>query len=79
MGGRKKRSGGGSAPQAAEVAQQQTVPTPEPIVKAGETVGGTGYGDGVLSGAKRKTDKKGTLAQGELVGVLSQAVDTLGK
>ena len=80
MGGRKKRSGGGSAPQAAEVAQQQTVPTPEPIVKAGEVTGGGDFGGGSLSVAKKKGNKKGTLAQDEMVGALAQAaVDTLGK
>ena len=68
MGG-KKKSGGRSS-----------VPAPAPIVKAGEVTGGEDFGGGSLSVAKKKSDKKGTLAQDEMVGALAQAVtDTLGK
>ena len=68
MGG-KKKSGGGSS-----------VPAPTPIVKAGEVTGGEDFGGGRLSVAKKKVDKKGTLAQDGIVGALTQAVvDTLGK
>lgn len=68
MGG-KKKSGGHSS-----------VPAPAPIVKAGEVTGGEDFGGGSLSVAKKKGDKKGTLAQDEMVGALAQAVvDTLGK
>ena len=68
MGG-KKKSGGGSS-----------VPAPAPIIKAGEVTGGDSYGEGSLTGAKKKGDKKGTLADEQLAGALSQAVvDTLGK
>mgnify|MGYP004643362269 CR=1 FL=1 len=68
MGG-KKKSGGGSS-----------VPAPAPIIKAGEVTGGDDFGAGSLSVAKKKDDKKGTLAQNDMVGALAQAVvDTLGK
>lgn len=72
MGGRKKKSGGHSSGSVA--------PAPAPIVKAGEVTGGEDFGGGSLSVAKKKGDKKGTLAQDEMVGALAQAaVDTLGK
>ena len=70
MGGKRKRGGGSSVP----------APAPAPIVKAGEVTGGEDFGVGSLSVAKKKGDKKGTLAQDEMVGALAQAaVDTLGK
>lgn len=50
-----------------------------PIVKAGEVTGGESYG-GSLAGAKRTDKKKGTLADEQSVGVLTQAlVEKLGQ
>lgn len=66
MGGRKKSSSSSSS-------------KPTPIIKAGEVTGGESYG-GSLAEAKKVDKKKGTLADEQNVGVLTQAlVEKLGQ
>ena len=66
MGGRKKSS-------------SSSVSKPAPIIKAGEVTGGESY-SGSLTGAKNANKKKGTLADEQSAGVLTQAlVEKLGQ